>query len=131
MGSGSYEVRTRAWSCSCAAFAFAAFNGPAFSSSVSYLEDDASDGHGRVPVEEDEMLDAPEQHWGAEGKGCCEWGGLMMGDGMVPVCKHLLASVLAEWWALAGDMVEKREVGREDLAGWAAGWGGQGSKWTA
>lgn len=37
------------------------------------------------------------------------------------VCKHLLACVLAE---RIGGYVEEREVVREEMAGWAAGWGG-------
>lgn len=65
----------------------------------------------------------------ADGK---RWGGLMRvyeekvggrGNG-VPVCKHLLACCVAEWWDGAGQMVEVRVVGRGDMAGWAGGWGG-------
>ena len=46
------------------------------------------------------------------------------GGGEVPLCKHLLASLLAERWDVIGGLVEEREVGREEMAGWAAGWGG-------
>lgn len=90
-GARGYEVRVRGWSCSCAAYAFAAFGhrcGP-------------GGGEGMV-------LDAA-------------WGGSMLG-GDVPLCKHLLACVLAERWDGAGGLVEGREVGREEMAGWAAGW---------
>lgn len=54
------------------------------------------------------------------------WGGLMLqGSGEeVPICKHLLACLLAEWWNVAEGMVEERVVGRGEMAGWAAGWGG-------
>ena len=41
------------------------------------------------------------------------------------VCKHVLACVLVEKCAgYFGEGVEVREVGREEYAGWCAGWGG-------
>ena len=55
-----------------------------------------------------------------------EWifGGLSLGDDMPPVCKHLLACVLAERCkGLFGGFVEERDVSVEEAAGWAAGWG--------
>ena len=55
-----------------------------------------------------------------------EWifGGISLGDGMPPVCKHLLACVLAERCkGLFGGFVEERDVSVEEAAGWAAGWG--------
>lgn len=54
------------------------------------------------------------------------WGGLMRGERgeEVPLCKHLLACVLAERWEVGRGMVGERGVGREEMAGWAAGWGG-------
>lgn len=77
---------------------------------------------------------------GGEGGGGCEggdvvevgsggreiWGvgGLAAGEG-VPVCKHLLACALVEGaGSLFGGFVRREEVGVEELAGWAAGWGG-------
>jgi len=45
---------------------------------------------------------------------------MMLGEEDVPLCKHLLACVLVERWR----GVEERVVGREEMAGWAAGWGG-------
>lgn len=68
----------------------------------------------------------------ADGKG---WGGLMRGyeavahvpggrRNGVPVCKHLLACVVAEWWDGAAQMVEVRVVETGEMAGWAGGWGG-------
>lgn len=95
-GARGYEVRVRGWSCSCAAYAFAAFG-------HRYGPDEGCGGEGMV------------LGWG--------WGGSMLG-GDVPLCKHLLACVLAERWDGAGGLVEGREVGREEMAGWAAGWGG-------
>lgn len=119
VGATCYEVRTRGWSCSCAAFAFAAFN--------EGRGDDECGGYGAGMGDGEEMLLDVEE--GGEGleeleeRGDRGWGGLM-GEGNVPLCKHLFACVIAEHWEVAGDMVEEREVGREEMAGWAAGWGG-------
>lgn len=125
-----YEVRTQAWSCSCAAFAFATFNGSAAFTPVYQNCDDCEDyGHARED-EDVEMLDAPATAEdggigeGADGQGQWDWGGLMLGEEEVLICKHLLACVLSERWDIAGGMVEEREVGKEEMAGWAAGWGG-------
>jgi hypothetical protein len=98
-----YEVRTSPWSCSCPAFIFSAFP---VKTSEDQGEDDADDHD--VTVEE-------------EGE---EWmvGGLSLGKD-VPMCKHLLACVLAERGGLFGGYVKTREVSVEELAGWAAGWG--------
>jgi len=40
------------------------------------------------------------------------------------MCKHLLACVLVERVAAFGGFVEERRVSVEEVAGWAAGWGG-------
>jgi hypothetical protein len=97
-----YEVRTSSWSCSCPAFVFSAFP-PAKT-----IENEGDgDGDGQAVIEEGE-----------------EWkvGGLSLGED-VPMCKHLLACVLAERGGLFGGYVNTREVSVEELAGWAAGWG--------
>ena len=60
---------------------------------------------------------------GEEGRDRWKIGGVTLGED-VPVCKHLLACVLAERVEGLGDFVEERIVVREELAGWAAGWGG-------
>ncbi|PWW74833.1 hypothetical protein C7212DRAFT_36957, partial [Tuber magnatum] len=85
-----YEVRTKAWSCSCSGFAFAAFG-----------EGDEQEVEG---VEE-----------GAGGEDEWRWGGEIRG-GSPPVCKHLVACVLAERCSemLGGHVIEKR-VGLEEL----------------
>ena len=103
-GDRSYEVRVRGWSCSCAASVFAAMK-------VGGGEEEEDDGGGWRGVDE-----------GGEGEGG-GWGGLAI-EGSGAVCKHLLACVLAERWDVAGALVEEKEVGREEMAGWAAGWGG-------
>lgn len=123
-GATSYEVRTRGWSCSCAAFAFAAFSAPVGGGEGPGGEEcggygGAGDGGGIVPG----ASGGDDGDGGVEDGGGWEWGGLMVGAD-VPLCKHLLACVLAERWDGAGTLVEEREVGREEMAGWGAGWGG-------
>lgn len=108
-GERSYEVCLRAWNCSCAAFVFAGFGGLGGGQVL-----DRSDGSDRV--EEGVM--------GGDGDGSQGFGGLLRGDGEIPVCKHLLACYLAESWGGFGGCVEERIVGREEMSGWAAGWGG-------
>ncbi|OCK86616.1 uncharacterized protein K441DRAFT_691607 [Cenococcum geophilum 1.58] len=101
----SYEVRLRAWNCSCPAFAFAAF--PA---SVVGTEGEAG-----------AALDEGEQ--GRDTGAGWKFGGVGLGGGTPPVCKHLLACVLGEWCELFKGFVEERDVSVEEAAGWAAGWG--------
>lgn len=131
-GGTSYEVRTGAWSCTCHAFAFSAYNGggggafPVYGSydSVDEDEDDDVSGHRVGRDGDEEMLDVPEVEKTGERDGSWRWGGLMLGDEDVPLCKHLLACVLVERGAVGGSRFEERVVGREEMAGWAAGWGG-------
>jgi len=93
----SYEVRLLAWNCTCPAFAFAAYPS-------NYADHDAQ--HDEMRGDED------------------NFGGVSLGSGMPPVCKHLLACVLVEKCkGLFGGYVTERVVGVEEAAGWAAGWG--------
>jgi hypothetical protein len=103
----SYEVHLTAWSCSCPAFAFAAF--PA-----SLPSDDPV---GYTAMELDEVAN---EDWFRE----TEWrfGGLTRGDDL-PACKHLLACMIAEKCGGFARLVEEKEVGVEEVAGWTAGWG--------
>ena len=101
-GTTSYEVHLTAWNCSCPAFAFAAFPADA-------------------PLEESSGNVAMGNE-GAKGETGWRFGGLTRGDG-VPACKHLLACVIAEHCEGFGALVEEREVGVDEVAGWAAGWG--------
>ena len=98
----SYEVRLRAWNCSCPAFAFAAF--PA---SV-------------VGTEGEAVLDEEQER---DTRAGWKFGGVGLGGGTPPVCKHLLACVLGEWCELFKGFIEERDVSVEEAAGWAAGWG--------
>ena len=97
-----YEVRLDAWSCSCPAFAFAAF--PASGSETLQNNDAALT----------RTHDSESSEW--------SFGGLTQGTDM-PVCKHLLACVLVEHCSIFASFVEHKEVSIEELAGWAAGWG--------
>ena len=99
----SYEVRVKAWNCTCPAFAFSAFGGASLDSNVS-----SSEGP------QDHLMDSQAD----------AFGGLSLGDGVPPVCKHLLACVVAENCGdLLEDYVTELETSREELAGWATGWG--------
>ncbi|KAF1917869.1 hypothetical protein BDU57DRAFT_514343 [Ampelomyces quisqualis] len=102
----SYQVRLRAWNCSCPAFAFAAF--------AAVHPEPAMPVHdGNASPAEDKTRD-----------NACVFGGVSLGETVPPVCKHLLACVLVEkCGGLFGAFVEERVVGVEEAAGWAAGWG--------
>lgn len=112
----SYEVRLRAWNCTCPAFAFAAFP--------------SVDPEPLVPTYTPlftlEKTRPQDEDAEAEKRRALEWvfGGASLGEGMPPVCKHLLACVLAERCrGVFGDCLEERRVSVETAAGWAAGWG--------
>lgn len=100
-----YEVRLRGWSCTCPAFTFASF---------ASLENNDAIRESHSHSDEDRNVHTREF-----------FGGLLMGDGRnVPVCKHLLACLLVERGGGFEGFVEEIEVGGDELAGWAAGWGG-------
>lgn len=110
----TYEVRLLAWNCSCPAFAFAAF--PAMH------PEPAAETYEVPLLDKDQGLEVNTERHNAEG----HWmfGGVSFGAGMPPVCKHLLACVLAEKCdGLFGAFVEEREISVQEAAGWAAGWG--------
>jgi len=113
-GSTVYTVRLEAWNCSCAAFAFSAFPGT-FSSG----------GHApwNLGAEDDQNMDVRRAGGMDEGREeqRCEFGGLSFDgreDGSaVPVCKHLIACLLGQWWDVLDGYVREREVGREEMGG--------------
>jgi hypothetical protein len=130
-----YQVRLRAWNCSCPAFAFSAF--PATTTTVTTrhvgneeeeaaaavhtpLHNNNSTTHQEVNNNKDSNNNNADNKW--------TFGGIsLVGKGTMqppPVCKHLLACVFVERCkGLFGGFVEDREVGVEEAAGWAAGWG--------
>jgi len=104
--STSYEVRLEGWNCSCPAFAFSAFAPPGGERQIS---DD-------VFNRERESTGGEQERW--------SFGGLTLGQDDIPVCKHLLACVMVERCGLLAGCVDERMVGRQEAAGWGAGWGG-------
>ncbi|KAI9849409.1 MAG: hypothetical protein M1838_000152 [Thelocarpon superellum] len=98
----SYEVRLTSWNCTCPAFTFAVF------------------GAGSAEVSADSKAAADPRERVASGV-----GGMTTGDGVPPVCKHLLACLLTEkCGGLLEHQISELEATREELAGWATGWGG-------
>ncbi|KAH9878734.1 hypothetical protein IAQ61_002008 [Plenodomus lingam] len=104
-----YQVRLTAWNCSCPAFAFNAF--PADISSIPNSNTTPNLSHPAfipTPTTQSPTL----------------FGGVSLDMGMPPVCKHLLACVLAEKCdGLFGRFVCEKKGGVGEAAGWAAGWG--------
>ncbi|KAJ6186315.1 hypothetical protein N7519_007616 [Penicillium mononematosum] len=96
-----YEVRLRAWNCSCPTFTLSAYRDPQLPNH---------------PTNEQNQL-------------AYSFGGtLARGTARVspPTCKHILACILhARCPELFGvDGVGKFVISKEELAGWCAGWGG-------
>ncbi|KAJ9295354.1 hypothetical protein DTO271G3_6177 [Paecilomyces variotii] len=104
-----YEVRLRAWNCTCPGFVLSAFRnlGDAGEEDVGVQDEGMNDYHG------DRWL-----------------GGTltrtMSGNSAPPMCKHLLACILAtRCTGLFGNGLQERiDVSQTEMAGWAAGWGG-------
>jgi len=107
-GGKVYVVRLGAWNCTCAAYAFASFPVGSESGSGSGERDGGDDGAG---------LDCGDDEVG--GLSWPGFGGTTVDDGGgVPVCKHLMACLLAERWSPAlGHHVVECRVGREEMAG--------------
>ncbi|KAF3041552.1 hypothetical protein E8E12_007364 [Didymella heteroderae] len=113
----AYEVRLSAWNCTCPAFAFAAFPAVHPEPPLSTFTPRPISSLNRDSQEEDVRT---------EDRGTAEWmfGGVSLGQDMPPICKHLLACVLAErCGSVFGEYVEEKRVSVEIAAGWAAGWG--------
>lgn len=109
----SYEVRLLSWNCTCPAFAFAAFPAIHPEPEIPIFQS--------YPTHTSTNTNLSEE---AKGKETWSFGNISLGTHIPPVCKHLLACMLAEKCkGLFGGFVEEREVGREEAAGWAAGWG--------
>ncbi|KAL8754079.1 MAG: hypothetical protein Q9184_005229 [Pyrenodesmia sp. 2 TL-2023] len=112
-----YEVRLRAWNCSCPAFALA-WVGCLGDSALEGL--DIDDGGAGAEAGAEKMGGEDVEGRGKERR----FGGLMRGEGDMPVCKHLLACLLVESCKSFKDFLEERVVERAELSGWAAGWSG-------
>lgn len=118
-----YEVRLDSWNCSCAAFAFSCFT--ALSKAGDHIGEDMQEqAHDQEAAEIDGV-----EHTTSPGK-YVRFGGTLTRPNTlveVPVCKHILAAVMAR--AAPGLFVAdehvnvRREVEKGELAGWGAGWG--------
>ncbi|KAL1876860.1 hypothetical protein VTK73DRAFT_9090 [Phialemonium thermophilum] len=121
-----YLVRLRAWHCTCAAFAFAAFLPDSRLADQAHCEEDDAKVDSGCRFRED---DADGETQGKDRRRCVrDWSfgglsfsGIQGSDAGVACCKHLLACLLAERWhaALGGYVIEK-EVGKEEMAGLVA-----------
>lgn len=133
----SYQVRLSAWNCSCPAFTFAAFpalaspDPPAVPGNLSptpHPNNTANHNNNSTPPQPPPPTnpnpnptpntDEEEQTW--------SFGGISLGTETPPVCKHLLACLLAEKCSqLFGgdDVLQERSVSLHEAVGWAAGWG--------
>lgn len=123
--SSVYEVRLKAWSCSCAAFVFAGLDmqGSCDESEpyrlktfdiYSEMDTTGRDSALKDPKTSEDPIER------------LQWGGLFLDkDGsQLPICKHILACFIGEHWHFANGTVKRRVVEQDEMAGWAAGWGG-------
>jgi hypothetical protein len=110
----SYEVRLRAWNCTCPAFALLTFR-EGLSASASMTSGDLDPGiEPGAGIEDDDPL----------GQDYYGFGGTLTSTPAAPVCKHLLACVLAVRCPGLFGGGYRRVVGRGELGGCCAGWGG-------
>ncbi|RYO17536.1 hypothetical protein AA0111_g11089 [Alternaria arborescens] len=125
-----YQVRLRAWNCSCPAFAFSAF--PPTPVTTRHVGNEEATVHtplhnnNNSTIQQEVNNNKDSNNNNADNKWI--FGGIsLVGKETTqppPVCKHLLACVFVERCkGLFGGFVEDREVGVEEAAGWAAGWG--------
>lgn len=115
-----YEVRLRAWNCTCQAFVLSAFRGDL--GSELDLESHYHDQRG------DEVDDVHGNPTDAA-RGYCFGGTLSRGPTRLfpPICKHLLACFLLVRCPTlfgTGAGTELYRISAKELAGWCAGWGG-------
>lgn len=114
----TYSVRPTAWFCTCSAFLFAAFAAaPKLVATSRYPDATERNRKSRKKWEAEEfsrVWDMMETHgW--------VWGGRMLGVHAPPVCKHLLACVLAEnCGSLFMPFVNRVELDLEEMVGMSA-----------
>ena len=126
-----YEVRLDSWNCSCAAFAFSSFTCLTKEDDGDHppTKENAYSTAGAFQYEEEGITDDDSaEHTAAEWR----FGGtrtltLPNATAGVPVCKHILAAVMAraapQLFVDGVHVNVKRELGKEEMAGWGAGWG--------
>lgn len=98
-----YEIRAKAWNCSCPAFTFSTLEGELAK---------------RTSLE---SSGGSQSMTGAVGASII-YGGRAEGDNRAPICKHLLACLLANSSKLLATCVKRVAMTEHELAGWAAGW---------
>lgn len=109
----SYEVRLRAWNCTCPNFTLSTFQDPEPSIP------EPGPGKDSLESSQNHNDDDPSQH-----QGYLFGGSLTMSrSSPLCVCKHLLACLLAARCpALFGRGVDDRPVSTRELIAWCAGW---------
>lgn len=111
-----YVVRTEAWHCSCAAFAYSSFppSSSPYESAVPWAEESLRQYSAIAHPEWRGQERYRDRRDGEDDKR--EWGGRSKeGEGGIPLCKHLLAAVLGEWWPdVLGSSVSERIVASRD-----------------
>jgi hypothetical protein len=101
-----YEVRLRAWNCSCPTFALSAYR----------------DSQSPAVTENPPSTTIEGEHAAYSFGGTLARGTARLAP---PVCKHILACILhARCPDLFGGDQDSMLVSMEELAGWCAGWGG-------
>lgn len=131
-----YQVRLRAWNCSCPAFAFSAFPATTTTVTTRHVGNEEEEAatvhtplHNNSTTHQELNNNKDSNNSDDDDNADNKWifGGIsLVGKETTspPVCKHLLACVFVERCkGLFGGFVEDREVGVEEAAGWAAGWG--------
>lgn len=113
MSGRCYEVRLEAWNCTCPAFAFAAVD----------FGGDNDESFGFLNGNVAEVKGSGQSAHRIEDKGKV-YGGLMLGEGQMPICKHLLACLLVESWQPFEAFLNEIIVSKDEMSGWAGGWGG-------
>jgi hypothetical protein len=110
-----YEVRLDSWNCSCAAFAFSAFQ--LLSSAAAKAEDGGGQQEGEIRKE---IAGRDGEDWAFGGTATDVSQG-------IPICKHVVAAILTKAAPeLFGNAVAMKIATREDIAGWGVGWGDAG-----
>jgi hypothetical protein len=103
-----YSTSLISWSCTCPSFIFSAFKSSSLLDHASTIS----------PATNGSTKDTSDWVFGGLGRE-------REAPGEIPICKHLLALLLAEKvGSIFGSRVQERKVGLDEFAGWGGGWGG-------
>ena len=114
-----HVVLLRAWTCSCPSFTIDSFP-PLSTTTYHHTTTTTTTAHDTTAPPAHPETTSRREAQRSGGKDDWSFGGLGT-DEAVPCCKHLLACVLAERWAVLGGYVPMRRVGRGEMAGLVAG----------